>query len=120
MITWSPRTQSWATCEYAMIRQSLPTCRPTARRCAAVQRGAFPDHRAVADHQQRILAVVLQVLRVATEHGAAVHAAPAAEVRVPLDHDVRPDPRARPTRTFGPITAYGPLDAAPSSARRDR
>ena len=85
----------------------------------AVDGHALADHVAVADHERGLLALEGQVLRLAAEDGALVHAVAGAQRGEPLDHGVGADlaavadrPCAPRSRRTGPTTTSGPRRAS--------
>ena len=78
----------------------LPDRRLERLRRSAIDRGVFADRRAVADLDRRRLALVLEILRVAAEHGSD------ADLHVGAESDVALERRARRrSRIPSPIDA---------------
>ena len=74
----------------------------TGRRSPPVQSGELADDRSVTDLQGRVLALVLEVLRIRTEHCPVRDCAVLTHNRVPLDQDPGTHHRAVPDRHTWP------------------
>src|SRR3989442_15719230 len=78
------------------------------RGAAAVDRAVFPNDRAVADFDPRLLALVFQVLRIVADDRAVADLHALADARVALQHGVGRDAAALPHGDAWPDHAVWP------------